>query len=99
MIPGLPALWRGSGYNLWQITNPVWTLIELGEDRSLPPDGPLLMVVLPAVALVVFLLNLPGVSREVRQVSIARPTRVAEEDAALAAIKRPPQVVKTSPWD
>jgi len=99
MIPGLPALWRGSGYNLWQISNPVWTLIELGEDRRLPPDGPLLMIVLSAVALVVFLLNLPGISREVRQVRIARPKRVAEEDAALAAIKRPPQVVKTSPWD
>ena len=44
-------------------------------------------------------MNLPGVVREVRYVRIARPSRVAEEDAELAARSHPAEPVRTSPWD
>ncbi|HUT88639.1 MAG TPA: hypothetical protein VMY37_04035 [Thermoguttaceae bacterium] len=88
-----------SGYSLLHISNPFWTLIHVGSDSTLPMDTSLLLVVLPFAALVVFLLNLPGVVREVRHVRIAKPERVAAEDAELAAVKAPPEPVRTSPWD
>jgi len=99
VIQGVSFSMRNSGYTLLQISNPVWTLIEMGEGRNLPPDAPVLLLIVGAVALIVFLLNLSAVAREVRRVRIAKPRRVAEEDAQLEAIKHPPQPVRTSPWD
>jgi hypothetical protein len=90
---------RNADYTLLQITNAFWTLSELGDHASLPPEAPVLLVVVPSAAALVFLLNLPGIVREVRAVRIAKPQRVAEEDAQLAAQKTPPQPTKTSPWD
>jgi hypothetical protein len=89
---------RGSDYSLLHITNPFWSSLYVSERSPLPPEGHILLVVVPVVALVVFLLNLPGVGREVQQVRIAKPPRVAEEDAQLAAQKTPPQPTRTSPW-
>jgi len=94
MIPGL----RGEDYTLLQITNPLWTLIHI-VDRPSPPELPTLMVVVPVMALGVLLGNLPFVAREVRQLRLAEPDRVREEEAALAAARRPPQPVRISPWD
>ena len=90
---------RNMGYTLLQITNPLWTLAYVGDRSSLPPEAPVLLTVVPLAALVVFLLNLPGVAAEVRHVRIAKPQRVAEEDAEMAAEKAPPKPVRTSPWD
>jgi hypothetical protein len=47
----------------------------------------------------VFLLNLPGIVREVRFVRLPKPKRVAEEDAEQAALLHPPQPIQISPWD
>jgi ABC-type transport system involved in multi-copper enzyme maturation permease subunit len=88
-----------SGYSLLHITNPFWTLVHVGGDRTLPLETSLLVTVLPFTAIVVFLLNLPAVVREVRHVRVPRPERVAAEDAELAARKAPPEPVRVSPWD
>ena len=70
-------------------------------DRSaLPVEAPVLLLVVPSFAFLVFVANLPGVARELRRVRLAKPKRVAEEDAALAAaLAATPQPVQISPWD
>ena len=90
---GMPA-----SYSFLQITNVFWTL---NGDRQIcdpvRPDN--LGGGRCCVAAIVFLANLPGVVRELRQVRIEPPRRVLEEDAALAAAKSPPKPVHTNPWD
>lgn len=85
-------------YSLLEITNPLWTLAEVGQG-GLGSELTVLLIAVPIAAFVVLLLNLPGVVREVRYVRIAKPVRVSEEDAALEAAIHPPQPVKLSPWD
>jgi hypothetical protein len=82
-----------------RIPDPLCCLIHVMDRPSLPPEVPLLLVVVPGVALIVFVLNLPTVAREVQQVRIAKPKRVAEEDAQLAAQKAPAEPPRLSPWD
>jgi hypothetical protein len=90
---------RNLGYTLLQITNPVWTLWEYCMRSGPPPTAEnVLVLVLPATALVVWGLNLPGLAAELRQVRIGKPPRVAEADAQLAAAKAPAPV-RSSPWD
>jgi hypothetical protein len=90
---------RNLGYTLLQITNPVWTLWEYCMRSGPPPTAEnVLVLVLPATALVVWGLNLPGLAAELRQVRIGKPPRVAEADAQLAAAKAPAPV-RASPWD
>ncbi|MCX7424431.1 MAG: hypothetical protein NTW96_02145 [Planctomycetia bacterium] len=88
---------RNAGYTLLHITNPFWTLLHVAARRALPVDAPVLLILVPAAALLVFVLNLPGVARELNRVRIAKPERVAEEDAQLAPV--PIQPARTSPWD
>jgi hypothetical protein len=82
-----------------RVPDPLCSLVHLLGRYGLPPEAFLLLVVIPGCALIVFVLNLPAVAREVQQVWIAKPQRVAEEDAELAAQKAPPQPLRTSPWD
>ncbi len=89
----------GGDYSLVHVTNPFWTLLHVGERSTLPADTPLLLILVPLAGLVAFALNLPAVLREVRHVRIAKPERVAEEDAELAAEAAPPQPTRLSPWD
>ena len=90
---------RDLGYTLLQISNPIWTLWECCVEGPLQStDSAVLIFVLPAAALVVWLVNLPSLVAEFKQVRVAKPARVAEEDAKSAA----PVVtrhVRTSPWD
>jgi hypothetical protein len=91
---------RNADYTLLQITNPFWTLLHVAGRRAMPPDTPVLLLLVPAAAMLVFLLNLPGVARELNRVRIAKPERVAEEDAQAAAERHPPgPPARTSPWD
>ncbi len=77
-------------YSLLQASNPFWSLAYLRDSPVWPPSEIVwLLIIVPSTALLVFLLNLPGVAREVRQVWIAKPKRVAEEDAEKAALKSP----------
>ena len=101
VAPFVIELIRSQGvgdYSFLQITNAFWTLREL--DRYLvASDRAAIAAAVSALAIMVFLANLPGVARELRQVRIQRPRRVVEEDAAAAALKSPPKPVHTSPWD
>lgn len=97
-----PSL-RYSGYSLLYVTDPFRTLWHVGglSDASftLPAEAPMLLVMVPLTAAIVLLFNLPAVAREVQRVRVARPERVAEEDAQLAAELAPPKPVRISPWD
>ncbi len=73
---------QNTGYSLLQITNPLWTMEELANPyKARPPEIGVLMIALPVAAALVLLLNLPAVVAEVRQVRIAKPVRLAEEEA------------------
>lgn len=92
--------WYRAGYSMLQVSNAMWTLAHVGDGTTLPLEAPILLVILPVAAVVVFVLNLPEIVREVRFVRAARPVRVAEEDAELAAKLVPPSRPKQiSPWD
>jgi hypothetical protein len=89
---------RVDDYTLLQIPCFVWTLAEVGEWRGfMPGDWGYVAILLIPAAVAVFFLNLPGIIREVRFVRVAKPQRVAEEDATLEPPPPPPQ--KQSPWD
>jgi uncharacterized membrane protein (DUF485 family) len=88
----------GANYSFLQITNAWWSLQEINK-YMLTSDRAALAVLVWVLALPVLLANLPGVAREVRQVRMEPPRRVAEEDAAAAARRAPPKPLHTSPWD
>ncbi len=87
---------RDRGYTLWQITNPSWTIWE--SCTKIVPEADVLLPVLSVVAISVWAANLPSVAAELTQVYVAKPRRVAEEDALLAAEAAGPPLPK-SPWD
>ena len=80
-------------YSLLEISNPFWTLEEILTHRSLSSETAVAMIVLPIAAALVFLANLPSVVTAVRQVRIAKPKRVAEEDEFLELQRHPPQPI------
>jgi hypothetical protein len=89
---------RGGEYTLLQVTNVPWTLehvFRLLGSRSAGDLDSLLML-LGWLALVVLLLNAPGIAREVRQERIERPRRVVEDDAAMMPVS---PAAPSSPWD
>ena len=84
------------GYSLIQITNPVWTLFTLLDTGVFSVEGQVLILILPATAVVVLLLNLRSVAAELHYQRRSLPLRVAEDEAQLhpAPIPGP-----TNPWD
>lgn len=82
-------------YSYLQVTNPVWTLPYLLE-YSPAPEEPVLVLVVPAAAICLLLLNLPGMVREIDRVRTALPARVVEDEAELHP---PPESLPRSPWD
>jgi len=97
VIQAMSLPWRSQGWTVLQATNFFWTLSDLAAGQRLPPGMEQTVWLLPAMALAVFVLNLRGILREVEYVRVAKPTRVAEEDAALAPPPPPPP--RPSPWD
>lgn len=87
---------RAGEYSLLQVTNPVWTLYELLESGVFSVDGYILIIVLPATAIVVLLLNLRSVATELHYQRRGLPQRVVEDEAELhpVAISAP-----MNPWD
>ena len=82
-------------YSAKYITNPFLTIAN--EDRIFGMGWTSLeLAIVVVAALGVFLLNVPGVLREIRQVRESKPPRVAEEDAALAKVK---PALPRSPWN
>ena len=74
----VPSL-RSGDYSLLHIANPFWTLAELMRRFSSTFQIGEYAIV-PIMAVIVLLLNLPGLIREVRSVRIIKPQRVLEED-------------------
>ena len=91
---------RLSGYSLLHISNPLFSLFHIVEkNQALGSEAPTLLMILAPLALLVIVLNLPSILAEVRNVRIARPKRVQEEDAQIEAQLHPVQHKPTSPWD
>jgi hypothetical protein len=84
-------------YSLIEITNPLFSLAEVVRARDFTSDVVVLLAVVPLAAAVMFLLNVPGIVLAVKQVRIAKPKRVVEEDAELDALRAPPG--PSSPFD
>ena len=82
-------------YSLLQITNPIWSLWHLAGG-GLPAEAHVLVLSVPAAAVCMLLLNLRGVLGELREVRIAPPTRVLEDEAQLHPA---PASLPTNPWD
>ncbi|MCC7474422.1 MAG: hypothetical protein IT425_03435 [Pirellulales bacterium] len=85
---------RDADYSFLQITDPFFTLYHLLDGGS--ADGPVLVLIVPGVALCVLLLNMPRVVRELRIIREAAPQRVAQDEAELHP---PPEALPQSPWD
>jgi hypothetical protein len=81
-------------YSYLQITNPFWSLIHVANGGTL--EGYVLVLVVPAAAFCVLLMNMRSVMRELQQVRTAPPTRVVEDEAALHPA---PEPLPASPWD
>lgn len=80
-------------YSLIEVSNPFWSLVEVIEAKALTGEVVALLTILPIVAAIVFLANMPSVINAVRQVRIARPKRVVEEDELVELERHPPQPV------
>ena len=65
-----------------QVTNPFWTLAETLRPHSVASDIDAACYLVLLLAAIAFVLNLPSVMREVRQIRIAAPRRVLEDEAA-----------------
>jgi hypothetical protein len=82
-------------YSYLQAFNPFWTL-EYIHDFSPTPEESVLLVVVPAAAICVLLVNLPGIVRELARVRTELPLRVAKDEEELHP---PPAAVPQNPWE
>jgi hypothetical protein len=82
-------------YSLMQISNPFWSLHHLA-DGGILLHGTVLILVVPAAAICIWLLNMPSIVRELRAVRIAAPARVLRDEAELHP---PPIPGPQNPWD
>jgi hypothetical protein len=87
---------RNSGYTLLQMTNPIWTLGELMDDGVASVQGEILILIVPAAALMALMLNMRSVATELLHHRIAPPVRVAEEEAELHPAPAPKP---SNPWE
>ena len=87
---------RYGGYSLVHMSNPFWTLLELVNRRGSTVQVEVLILVIPAIALAVLMLNIRSVAAELLHHRIAPPIRVAEEEAALRPAPAPKPA---SPWE
>lgn len=86
---------RNADYSLLQITNPFWSLSHL-VDGGVMTEAYVLVLIVPAAAICILLLNLRSVVRELQAVRVAPPKRVIEDEAELHP---PPAALPTNPWD
>jgi hypothetical protein len=85
---------RDVDYSFLQITNPFWSLAYVADGGIM--EGHVLILIVPAVAVCILLLNMRHVIQELQQVRIALPPRVAQDEAELHP---PPAALPTNPWD
>jgi hypothetical protein len=98
---GIPAVvqamsveMRDLEYSYLQVTNPFWSLTHIADGGI--SEAYVLVLVVPAAAICMLLINLRGVVRELQQVRIAPPPRVLADEAELHP---PPEALPTNPWD
>jgi hypothetical protein len=98
---GIPAVvqamsveMRDLNYSYMQITNPFWSLTHIADGGI--SEAYVLVLIVPAAAFCMLLINLRGVVRELQQVRIAPPPRVLADEAELHP---PPEALPTNPWD
>jgi hypothetical protein len=82
-------------YSFLQLTNPIWSLYHV-LNSSLPAELLVLVIVVPATAICMLLLNMPSVVRELRQIRTLPPPRVLEDEAALHP---EPTAGPRNPWE
>jgi hypothetical protein len=82
-------------YSYWQLPNPFWSLGHLA-DNGVMTEGPILILLVPAAAFCVFLLNLRSVVAELQAVRIAPPKRVVQDEAELHPA---PEALPQNPWE
>lgn len=87
--------WRNAGFTPLQWSNPVWSFFEVVDARALNSEVFSLLLVVGGLAFCLLVLNLPAAAREIRQVRVALPQRVAEDEAVLHPVVIKPQ----SPWE
>ena len=87
---------RSSGYTLLQMSNPVWTLGELANRGPSNVQAEVLVLILPAAAIIALLLNLRSVATELMLQKIPVPVRIIEDEAELEASQ---PHAPSSPWD
>jgi hypothetical protein len=87
---------RNAGYTLLQMSNPMWTLTELVDDGVMSVRGEVLILVIPAFAIMALILNMRSVATELLHHRIAAPVRIVEDEAELHPAPAPKP---TSPWE
>jgi hypothetical protein len=87
---------RNAGYSLLQATNPFWTLHDLMDRGSSAVQSDILVLIVPAAAIIALLLNMRSIATELLHHRVAAPVRVLEEDAAL---KGPAAPKPSNPWE
>ena len=90
---------RYMDYSLLHVTNPFWSMVEIVDRRRIDGEMTALLILVLGGAAIVAALNLPAIVRELRHVRIAKPKRVAAEDAEREALRAPPKPEPKSPWD
>jgi len=89
---------RQSGYSLLQLTNPFWTISKALDRVSMSSSAlELASILVPAGAVVVWVLNVRGIARELSQAPEALPERVLAEEQQLAQAAHAHE--RTNPWD
>jgi len=89
---------RYMDYSLLHASNPFWSMAEFW-DRSFSGEMTTLLVLVLGGAAVVAVANARGIARELRHVRLAKPKRVAAEDAEREAALHPIIPEPTSPFD
>jgi hypothetical protein len=85
-------------YTLLQTTNWAWTLYAVADEEIVGVDN-WVYVIVPMIALGVFLLNLAFAAREVAAEREQTPQRVVEDELQLHPEKAPKPVGPQNPWD
>lgn len=87
---------RNNDYTLLQMSNVFWTLGELAHRGGGSVQAPILLMVIPPLAVAVLLMNMRGVAAELLRHRVAAPQRVLEEEAALHPSPAPGP---SNPWE
>jgi hypothetical protein len=85
-------------YTLLQASNWVWTLAAIA-DNDLAGSDLFVYLIVPGVALVVFMANMMLAAREIAAQREETPQRVVEDELELHPEKAPKPAGPQSPWD